>query len=309
MKVRVRSKSSRSKKTCFISASPDTPINELTSVLRSLGIKPVIASDFGPAGIKPSDVVADAISRSDFVIAVLDDASSNANVFFELGYAHALQKPLLIQAGEGTENVPSDLTGFLYLRRGKYESREALRFAIQQLISAPSATKLRKSVIEKRSKAIGGKSNELLQRLDALRAQPEHATLEAVVREALQASGISAFAQAGTADQRVDLAVWVDDIESLVGNPIVIEIKRQLSNTADARIVRDQLLHYLATTNSRTGIVLYDDGPESQVLNRSAGLPNIFFLQIRELLSRLRTQGFGTIVADLRNKLVHGGAY
>src|SRR5689334_1707631 len=122
MKIRDKTKYSRGKRTCFISASPDTPISELTDVLRSLDIKPVIASDFGQGGIKPSDVIAEAISDSDFVIAVLDEASSNANVFFELGYAHALQKPLLIQADEGIKDVPSDLRGFLYVRRGKDES-------------------------------------------------------------------------------------------------------------------------------------------------------------------------------------------
>ena len=308
MKVKDKTKSSRSKRTCFISASPDTRISDLISVLRSLGVQPAIASDFGRGGTKPSDIIAEAISGSDFVIGILEDASSNANVLFELGYAHALQKPLLIQTAEGVRDVPSDLRGFLYVRRGKDEPSEALRFAIQQLISAPKTTKRRKSVLGK-SKAIGGKADELLQQLDTLKPVDDYAALEAVIRDALQASGISAYAQSGTADQRVDFAVWVDDIESLVGNPIVIEVKSRLSSTRDARAVRDQLLHYLNTTNSRTGVVLYAEGPESQFLNQSAGLPNVLFMQVRELLSRLRTQGFGTILADLRNKLVHGGAY
>jgi hypothetical protein len=68
--------------------------------------------------IKPgasfANAITDAIRTSDFL--VVDVTRQNPNVFYELGFAHALRKPtILITSSEATGALPSDLAGFQYI--------------------------------------------------------------------------------------------------------------------------------------------------------------------------------------------------
>jgi ABC-type branched-subunit amino acid transport system substrate-binding protein len=56
----------------------------------------------------------EAIATANLVVA--DLSRPNANVYYELGFAHGLRKPtILVTSSEGAANVASDLQGFLYL--------------------------------------------------------------------------------------------------------------------------------------------------------------------------------------------------
>jgi nucleoside 2-deoxyribosyltransferase len=45
---------------------------------------------------------------------IADISDGNPNVMYELGYAHALKKPVLPLVRRGTGQIPSDLSGYLY---------------------------------------------------------------------------------------------------------------------------------------------------------------------------------------------------
>lgn len=69
--------------------------------------------EFSP-GAPLADVIADAIASADFVIADISKASPN--VFYELGYAHALRKnTLMLVSKDASPKIPSDLEGSFYL--------------------------------------------------------------------------------------------------------------------------------------------------------------------------------------------------
>lgn len=92
------------------------PFNELwrsvvEPVCRSKGIDAKRADDdYGP-GMIISDVVA-RIRESALIIAEITPA--NANVYYEVGYAHALGKPTILIAERGTK-LPFDISGFRVL--------------------------------------------------------------------------------------------------------------------------------------------------------------------------------------------------
>jgi hypothetical protein len=65
-------------------------------------------------GASWANAITDAIRSSDFL--VVDVTRQSANVFYELGFAHALRKPtILITSSEKSGALPSDLTGFQYI--------------------------------------------------------------------------------------------------------------------------------------------------------------------------------------------------
>lgn len=89
-----------------------TPLRDtIQKYLEELGISVSSPTFEDDAGV--SSVIMQAIMSADLVIA--DVSRENPNVFYELGYAHALRKNTIILANrEATPNLPSDLSGMFY---------------------------------------------------------------------------------------------------------------------------------------------------------------------------------------------------
>lgn len=66
---------------------------------------------YGP-GLIIADVTRD-LAESEFVIAEITPA--NPNVYYELGYAHAINKPVILLADKNIEKLPFDVSGFRVL--------------------------------------------------------------------------------------------------------------------------------------------------------------------------------------------------
>src|ERR1700694_2903882 len=70
------------------------------------------------------------IVDSDVIVAEITPV--NANVFYELGYAHALEKPTILLANRNTEKLPFDISGYRVIFyddsiRGKRDIEATLR--------------------------------------------------------------------------------------------------------------------------------------------------------------------------------------
>jgi len=66
------------------------------------------------AGALWANAITDAVRSCDLL--VVDVTRQNPNVFYELGFAHAMRKPtILIASSEATGSLPSDLAGFPYI--------------------------------------------------------------------------------------------------------------------------------------------------------------------------------------------------
>jgi hypothetical protein len=132
---------------------------------------------------------------------------------------------------------------------------------------------------------------------------PSEARLETLVASALQQSGVTTIVRSYTErDRQFDLALWVDELESYVGNPLLIEIKQSIKDSA----VIHMLDSLLAKTSARWALLLYLHGPEFKVLPGDLLPPNILYLSIRELFEKMRSKSFPVSVRDLRNLRVHG---
>ncbi len=80
----------------------------IQGVVKEFGLQAVYAGDlFGP-GVILEEIVQN-IVESKIVIAEITEP--NENVFYELGYAHALRKPTIILAEEG-KKLPFDVSGY-----------------------------------------------------------------------------------------------------------------------------------------------------------------------------------------------------
>jgi hypothetical protein len=88
-------------------------LDSVRRALEEIGVD-VFRLDDISAGASWANAVTDAVRSSDFL--VVDVTRQNPNVFYELGFAHALRKPtILIASSEGVGALPSDLAGFQYI--------------------------------------------------------------------------------------------------------------------------------------------------------------------------------------------------
>ncbi|MDX2115238.1 MAG: hypothetical protein SFZ24_06385 [Planctomycetota bacterium] len=81
------------------------------------------------------------IAKADLIIA--DVSSSNPNVFYELGYAHALDKPVII-ISQDVDDIPFDLKHRFHIRYSPADLpflKQVLEARIQSAIQEPRATK------------------------------------------------------------------------------------------------------------------------------------------------------------------------
>lgn len=91
------------------------PLREtIETALRDHSIQPVFLTQQAKAGSIWMSAVTDAIQTADLI--VTDVSRDSPNVLYELGFAHALRKPILLlwNMASGT-NLPSDLAGYQML--------------------------------------------------------------------------------------------------------------------------------------------------------------------------------------------------
>jgi nucleoside 2-deoxyribosyltransferase len=111
----------------------DSLYNEvIKQVALDMGFEPFRADDVFRPGVIIQDIIR-SIVASDVIIAEV--TPENPNVFFELGYAHAIDKPTVLLAERPTESskpLPFDIRGFRVIFyddtiRGKREVESMLR--------------------------------------------------------------------------------------------------------------------------------------------------------------------------------------
>ena len=78
-------------------------------VAQKLGFEALRADDVYRPGVILQDIIREII-ECDVVVA--DITPVNANVFYELGYAHATQKPTILLANRSVEKLPFDISGY-----------------------------------------------------------------------------------------------------------------------------------------------------------------------------------------------------
>lgn len=76
---------------------------------RAFGYEVVRADDFYTSGLIIEDITQ---SIRDATVVIADVTPDNANVFYEVGYAHGIEKPTILLSDRKREKLPFDISGF-----------------------------------------------------------------------------------------------------------------------------------------------------------------------------------------------------
>jgi hypothetical protein len=290
---------------CFISAPARAHLDVLRQALRSRGVSVLVPQDL-TAGTDWSAEISKEIQRADLVIGVLPSAQPTSPwVLFELGQASALGRRIVLITSPKSEPIPFALHRMLVLRID-LDNADAIGFALDQILSAPSVEKSAPVSPQKALTRLGPEADVLRAKLDQALAADNELAVSEVVGKALRASGVDVVVDSTNRESGPDFAIWSDVLESFVGNPFLIEIKLRIRSKRDADEAATRLAQQIAASNSRWGLLLYGEGPESESDIWNEVPINVLSLPLRGLLVELRNRAFPEVVRDLRNRRVHG---
>ncbi len=241
------------------------------------------------------------VNDADMVIGIIGDRRKNSNVLFELGVASGLNKPMLLFV---SPDYPSELippSGIPYIRMD-LRNEDAVLFGLKQMLSlsvGPRITSAERTGYTTRP--IGAIADKLLAKLP----QVDSRDFEDLIHDAIIASGVATIARGKEAeDMGVDFAVWSNDLEPNITNPLLIECKIGFASQSTVDATIGQLIRALETINNGCGIVVYRD-PSAVPKVASRTLP-IFFVPANDFIEGLRDTGLAEYSRKLRNTASHG---
>jgi hypothetical protein len=227
----------------------------------------------------------------------------NPNVAFELGVAHGLGKRILIVADEAASPAV-DMLGDPYIRT-RPDNAQAIEFAMRQLLAAPPQVRKRPPETANQTHPIGRLADVLLAKLHGDESLTED-RLAQLIHQAVAESGVTAAAGGKTADApaHFDLAVWSDDLEPWVHNPLIIELRTDVNSKKDVQTIVEQIRGSMERTRVSTALVLYRRASLPAVEEMRAS--QILFMSVEEFLGSLRDTAFAEVIRRLRDRSLHG---
>jgi hypothetical protein len=274
--------------------------------LTERGIEARTADELVSAGMSVPDLVETEIRRSDLVIGVVDSQSPPV-LFYELGMARGLGKPVLLVVSSAyeREHVPPLLTGVVYVRADA-SNRQAVGFALDQLPATYGTTSRRPARRAPTEHTLGSEVDTYLELINSRAATLTEQELQGLVEDLLKAAGVSQVIRSPSPGQSADFAVWSDDLQSSVGNPLLIEVKSHIRDAAHLQEVLSQVEAYRRSSSTEWALVVLPalEGP----IPRAYGQAYVLALTVAELIEGLRKRSFSEVVRDLRNTRIHEGA-
>lgn len=290
--------------TCFIAAPIRTDTTALRTALENRRIDWTDAVAATP-GSSFFDTIQAAIESSDFVCAVLSADAENGSVFFEMGLARGLDRPLLVFAEEGAA-VPADLEGVAYARTNLKQS-EAINFHLDAFLHHTKRTSQPERIrsTSRRSRNIDvGWALEALDRLSKDSPQQRAFKLEHLVAKLFEVAG-AVVSTRPEPDHGVDMAVWIDDLQSTIGNPLLVEVKAGNLTESRLSLAERQIQSFLSRVPARAGLIVYQGQASQRLSFRRFTSPYIWCFSVKELIEIISKGQLAAEIIRRRNEAVH----
>jgi hypothetical protein len=104
-----------------------------------------------------------------------------------------------------------------------------------------------------------------------------------------------------------DIALWVDSLESSLGNPILVEIKIDHLTEKTLELAELQLEKLIRSTNARVGLLVYGDRDGRRFGSSKLLSPLIIRFEYRDFISKLSKCPLDLIILSERDRMAHIG--
>ena len=234
------------------------------------------------------------IDKVDFVCAILLGKKS-PNVYFELGVAVTLQKPIFLII-DNILNIPFSLKNLTYVYVNSLEI-DKIEY-IFSIFFKKFLKKKRKIGFQKIEPEFIDRSKSAINSIKGYR-------FENKVKSIIELDQTITVIQEAPMGSLIDLMIWSESLINFFTNPIPIELKVNI-NDNKLKITRNQMKEYLLKRNLNLGVIIY--GGKEFVIRENPEFPLIFVFHIIEIERGLELKiPFSKLLIERRNKIVHGG--
>jgi hypothetical protein len=289
---------------CYIIHSSKDDVSVITKILNQFQIG-FSSTLFLRAGEPWVSTILEEITNCDFVVAVI--SGNDIKVYYELGIAHSSNKNIFVIAPETQTNfelAPS--LNITYIRAMLFDE-EKIRYGLTIFLKNSDHISNNKPV----KKLPRSRKNKKFLKDDQLSLMlSELKTIDAIKFEFFLANlfeiiGVKTIVQNRMKREEftADFSLWIDELEPIVGNPVIVEAKHNPSNLTRGIA---QLESYLTKYNGSAGLLIYNDPIKSNstpFVKYSASF--LIALSAQELIKRLSIQTLPEIIIELRNLTVH----
>ena len=150
---------------------------------------------------------------------------------------------------------------------------------------------------------------EAFQQLQSLRAQRlPHAAFENFVASLFNKAGYLVSSEQTTDDRGVDLTIWLDEVAPIFSNPILVELKTDLTQSERWPHAADQLHRYLNAAGATCGLLVSLNPLTPDIPRYTTSLPLVTTFSIDELIPLIASGELARELIRRRNAAVHGVA-
>lgn len=313
-------------KSCFIVAPTNLNIDPLRNLLKNRQINVLDISNIELSKINFTLSIEKVIRKADFICVIITKQYM-PNIFYEFGLARGAKKPIfLIYEDEqlpisnffnityvrasinDTEAISINLDIFLsnYRKRSEYyypgkKYQKKLNFIKsnqeRSLFFYPSKEYVKKL------KDISSIQKEL----EILRSNGYEKDLEDFMEKIFKQFDdvIVVKKKSYSKEEAADFSLWIDGLESIIGNPVLVEIK--MGNITKSNLIKteNQIRDYLIKIKAPLGLIIYLDRRKKHFKNPKIKYPLVIWFELHNLISSLSTNSLTKVIANQRNKLIH----
>ena len=291
-------------KRAFLAATAHSRLEPIKDELRKRGIESCTPYEFPVMGMSLGEHLKKVIRESDLVVGVVG-LEPPTQLFFALGIARGLEKPILVIATPKFGDLFPLLAAGTVVR-AEPDNRQAIGFALDQILAAAGRRPQRRSKQVSPEHALGSEADMYLGLLRKRGSELSELQMRELVGDLLEAAGVSIVIRNSSSEQGVDFAVWSDDLEGIVGNPLLVEVKMHVTGRTSYSAILGQVEAYRRSSNTLWALLILATAPTIP-LGSIADLP-ILVVTLAELAEALRSRPFSEVIRGLRNARMYGEA-
>lgn len=294
---------------CFLSASYDTDLSLIKSILEENNVETFDLYDFS-IGSSFQDILKRKLRQTDFAVFIV--SKENKNILYEIGVCEGLNKPSLIIIDKEV-HLPFYVENKLSLT-ANLTDRSFLEMTVLGFIDEIKIKRKPSKIIEKTSiKPIETYSIEtkeilysLLQQTKRIRDNGDGRELEYIVEEIFKSIQIKYADNSKGPDSGIDFALWSNKLGRILGNPIIVEVKFGRLTDVTFQKVESQIIKFAKRSEAKVALLLYLDKTGKRHTIQSSLYPLIIGYDVEDFINDLLESNFENTILTRRNKIAHG---
>lgn len=242
------------------------------------------------------------ILSADFIIAII--SSTSQNVLFEVGLAVGSGKPVFLLVEENNA-LPFDLKGMTYIKINE-KLKDNMLLPLKYFMENRIKTRNLVLVTKRESVESEIEEKQFFDKLQDIKMNGNGMQFEKFVIEFFQQIEkqytTSKFA-IDSRDMDYDLAIWIDELEDKIINPVVFDLK--FGKIEQNRIEEIAKKAMVSANNGQTVIVLYCDTQNKTIVCANK-YPGVMIVQFEKFVHSIFKFGLSKSILLLRNSIAHG---